>query len=326
MNGEGEMQMRTDRVGKLLCVVLSFVLSVWGRGEVRGDDPAKVGSKGIRQDGLIPMNKQGTVLVDKAGRRVLLKTEIVLRRGPLELFCCMKQTKEHESILMVDSKAQDVHAALLLVGAKPGSPCRYDPQFIPPQGMKIDLFVQWMDAEGKLRREKAQSWVRSGTQRYFTAPLAELPERTEIDVESDLRYDSKHRELFWFGVMSEAQRDHWSNQSENEEYKKAVGKIFEESQIKEMTAEWVFAGSFFGKDETTGNEFYAAEDGDLICVSNFTNATLDVNGESANSNAALLYEAYAERVPPLGTEVTLELVPRLEEAAKPAAEKKPIQK
>jgi hypothetical protein len=61
-------------------------------------------------------------------------------------------------------------------------------------------------------------------------------------------------------------------------------------------------------------------------VSNFTNATLDVNGESANSNAALLYEAYAERVPPLGTEVTLELVPRLEEGEKPAAEKKPIQK
>lgn len=282
---------------------------------VLGDEPDKVGNKGIRQDGLVAMNKQGTVLVDKAGKRVLLKTKVVLRRGPLELFCCLKETKEHESIVSVDALAQDVHAALLLVGAEPGSPCRYDPKFIPPKGMIIDIFVQWIDEQGKLQRETAQTWVRGSTQRYFVAPLAELPGNTGIGDETDLRYDKKHRELFWFGVMTEAQKTHWGNQSDNEEYQQAIQTIFEESQIKEMKADWIFAGSFFGKDEISGEQFYAAEDGDLICVSNFSNATLDVNRESGNNNAALLYEAYFERIPALETEVTLELVPRFEKKA-----------
>ena len=96
---------------------------------------------------------------------MLLKTKVVLRRGALELFCCLKGTKEHESIVAVDARAQDVHAALLLVGAEPGSPCRYDPKFIPPKGPIIDLFVQWIDDQGKLHREKGQNWVRGSTTR-----------------------------------------------------------------------------------------------------------------------------------------------------------------
>lgn len=296
---------------------------------LKAEDPAPptskiVGNKGIRQDGLLPINPQGSVLVDKAGKRVLLKTRVVLKRGALELFCCLKQTKEHESILVVDSKAQDVHAALLLIGAKPGKPVRYDPEFKPPEGMIVDLFVQWIDQQGKLHREPAQTWVRRATQRYFVAALATLPKDVEITEESDLRYDSKHRELFWFGVMNENQRDYWRNQVDDAEFRKAIDKIYEESQIREMTADWVFSGSFFGQDEDLKKEFYAAEDGDLICVSNFSNATLDVNSESGNSNASLLYEAYTERVPPLDTEVTLELIPRFEKrteknpAGKPA--------
>ncbi|MCA9097865.1 MAG: hypothetical protein KDA36_05750 [Planctomycetaceae bacterium] len=296
-------------VGRLAWVACCIAMM---SANVRADEPGKVGNKGIRQDGLVAMNKQGTVLVDKAGKRVLLKTKVVLRKGALELFCCLKETKEHESIVSVDARAQDVHAALLLVGAEPGSPCRYDPKFIPPKGPIIDLFVQWIDEQGKLHREKGQSWIRGSTQRYFVAPLEELPENTEIEDETDLRYDKKHRELFWFGVMNETQKTHWSNQSDDEEYQKAIAKIFFESQIKEMNADWVFAGSYFGKDEVLKEEFYAAEDGDLICVSNFSNATLDVNGESVNNNAALLYEAYTERIPALETEVTLELVPRVE--------------
>ena len=69
---------------------------------------------------LIPLNKQHTVLLDRAGNKLLLRAKVVLRDGILEMLCCPKQTKEHESILAVDAKAFIIHAGLLALGAKPG--------------------------------------------------------------------------------------------------------------------------------------------------------------------------------------------------------------
>lgn len=74
---------------------------------------------------------------------------------------------------------------------------------------------------------------------------------------------------------------------------------------EEMTADWVFAGSSFWKDEATGEEYYQAEGGDLVCVSNFPTATLDLPISSSQSNEALLFEAFDSRIPPRGTPVEL---------------------
>jgi hypothetical protein len=72
-----------------------------------------------------------------------------------------------------------------------------------------------------------------------------------------------------------------------------------------MRAEWVFAGSSFWKDPSDGKEYYQADGGDLICVSNFPTATLDLTIESSQSNDALLFEAFEGRVPPRGTAVDI---------------------
>ena len=72
-----------------------------------------------------------------------------------------------------------------------------------------------------------------------------------------------------------------------------------------MREDWVFAGSSFWRDPTDGKEYYQADGGDLICVSNFPTATLDLPVESSQSNEALLFEAFAGRVPPRGTEVEI---------------------
>ncbi len=82
---------------------------------------------------------------------------------------------------------------------------------------------------------------------------------------------------------------------------------------KPMAHPWVFAGSGFWKDERTGDEHYLAEAGDFICVSNFSTATLDIPAESSQVNDGLLFEAFTEKIPPLGTPVRLVLKPRLEE-------------
>lgn len=74
---------------------------------------------------------------------------------------------------------------------------------------------------------------------------------------------------------------------------------------KAMAAEWVFAGSSFWKDETTGEQYYQADGGDLVCVSNFPTATLDLTISSSQSNEALLFEAFDTRIPPRGTPVEL---------------------
>ena len=76
---------------------------------------------------------------------------------------------------------------------------------------------------------------------------------------------------------------------------------------KSMEHAWVFAGSQFVKEEQTGEQSYLADaEGELICVSNFPTAVLDVPIRSSGSNASLLFEAFTERIPPLGGNVRLE--------------------
>jgi hypothetical protein len=79
---------------------------------------------------------------------------------------------------------------------------------------------------------------------------------------------------------------------------------------KAMEYDWVFAGSGFWKDEETGREHYRANGGDLICVSNFPSATLDLPIESSQANDDLLFQAFTERIPPRGTAVRVVLIPR----------------
>jgi hypothetical protein len=88
-----------------------------------------------------------------------------------------------------------------------------------------------------------------------------------------------------------------------------------------MQHPWVFAGSGFWKDDQTGRSHYQAEGGDFICVSNFASAMLDIPVESTQANEGLAFEAFTERIPPLGTHVRLILTPQLPEAARQEAEK-----
>lgn len=76
---------------------------------------------------------------------------------------------------------------------------------------------------------------------------------------------------------------------------------------RQLDAEWVFAGSGFWRDPADGSEHYQADGGDMICVSNFPTALLDLPLESSESNEELLFEVFAGRVPARGTNVELVL-------------------
>lgn len=194
--------------------------------------------------GLKRLHPNYSVWLDVKGKRVVMTGEIVLREGPLEMFACLKGTKEHESIVAIPTKAFVVHAALIALNATPGGAVRFRPEYRPAQGTEIEVTVYWTDVDGKRRRARAQEWIRN--------------EKTNEPLEHP----------------------------------------------------WVFGGSGFWRDEATGHENYLAEDGDFICISNFTSAMLDLPIESSQSNDALTYVADTDKIPPLKTRVTLVLTPK----------------
>ena len=78
---------------------------------------------------------------------------------------------------------------------------------------------------------------------------------------------------------------------------------------KAMTQRWVFGGSGFWKDPDTGQEVYFGDSGELICLSNFSTATIDVDVKSSQANDGLMFEAFTENIPPVGTKVYTILKP-----------------
>lgn len=290
------------RYGILLSVVLILTI-----GSSRGDEPKQEDLKPEKK--LIAMNPAKTVLVDKEGKRVILKGKVVLREGALELLVCKKQTKEHEAILSVDGKAYVIHAALLAIGAVPGETVRFEPEFKLATGQEIDIFFTWTDEDGKLQRIDSRKWVRNNTNRFYVVKVEKLPKGVDLPEKERMRYDEETKELLWFGTMSQKEQKHWLKKSDDKKYQAAVNDLFDQSQVKEMDAKWVFAGSGFYVDEETKEKYYRAEDGDLICVANFTSAMIDVNNESTSQGELVSYEAYTERIPPIGTLVDIELIP-----------------
>lgn len=211
---------------------------------------------------------------------VIMDGEVCLRKGSLEMFACLRGTKEHESIVAVPADAFVVHAGLLRIGAKQGEPVSFDPEYKPPSGDVIDVLVQWTDEKGKLRSIRAQEWVR------------------------------------------------------------------EAKSKKEMPYNWVFPGSYFWKDiplqeivkakeqgidpdTLPGKQVYAAEGGELICVSNFRSSMLDLPVPSTDANNDLWFEANTDKIPPEGTKVRIFLIPnkgktaQLEAAQEAKAAEKP---
>jgi hypothetical protein len=107
----------------------------------------------------------------------------------------------------------------------------------------------------------------------------------------------------------------WKDASGEKHQARAEDWIRDIKSQKAMQYDWVFAGSGFWKDPETGKEHYKAGGGDLICVSNFPTATLDLPIESSQANDNLLFEAFADRIPPRHTKVRLVLIPRKENQA-----------
>lgn len=223
------------------------------------------------------------VWIDPAERTLVAVGEVCQRDVPLELFACSRGSKEHESVVSVPSPAYVLHAGLLALGAEAGSPVQFHPEFRPATGDRIEILVRWKDDSGTVRECAAQDWVQDISRMYDMFK----------GVVANQFEDELHPHDQW---------DAW----------------------QAMRFTWVFAGSQFVRDERRGREIYLAdEEGVLICVANFPAALLDVPIESSTANAALLFRCFAERIPPIGTEVTLifrPIRPANQESSPPAVD------
>jgi len=208
------------------------------KGSSRPSLPAPLGAK--RLDPHYP------VWVDTKEKAVIADGQVCLQKGMLEMFACLRNTKEHEAIVAADTKAYLVHTGLLAIGAQAGSPAKFQPEYKPPSGTEIDITIHWKDDKGRQQIARAQDWVK----------------------------DLKTK--------------------------------------KAMEYPFVFGGSTFWTDPESGKKFYQAEGGDFVCVSNFGTAMLDIPVKSSQSNEELEFEAFTERIPPVGTPVRLVFKPRIE--------------
>ncbi len=111
--------------------------------------------------GMKRLQPDADVWIDPKNKRVVMDGVVCLRAGTLEMLACIKGTKEHESILAIDTKAYPVHAALLAVGAKAGSPVRFQPKYEPATGTPVDITLVWKDEQGKEHHARAQDWIRN---------------------------------------------------------------------------------------------------------------------------------------------------------------------
>lgn len=83
---------------------------------------------------------------------------------------------------------------------------------------------------------------------------------------------------------------------------------------KTLETDWVFAGSLLIDNPLDPKKprRYLANDGDMICVSNFEDAMLDLPIASSKDDADRAYVAFTDRIPPLETKLAVILEPVLD--------------
>lgn len=112
-------------------------------------------------DGLVRYSPKHDVWMDTKRKAVIVDGKICVRDGFLEMLACPKGTKEHESIIAVNCLPEHVHACLLAIGAKQGTPVKFEPEYKAATGDVIDIFIQWKEADGTAKEVKAQEFIRS---------------------------------------------------------------------------------------------------------------------------------------------------------------------
>lgn len=193
-------------------------------------------------------------------RCVDVDSEVCLDTGSLELLACTKDTKEHESIVMVEASGMNIHTALLLLGAKPGHPAMRkiieedEGRWVdfPPKGGKVRVSLVMQGSTGKPVEKPISDFIRSSAAVEGGKP-GRFPTNT-----------------------------------------------------------FVFAGSHLGESGAGPKKYLADGSGNIISISTFGDELLCLPTVSMHDNSSLIWEVDSEKIPKVGTKVTLRLRPVLQ--------------
>ena len=89
--------------------------------------------------------------VDVRAKQVRVECEALAVENPLEFFCCLAGTVEHESVLRSKVRPSHLHAALLMLGLEPGEPVHFSEsakKWLPPHGPPLQISVEF-EKDGK---------------------------------------------------------------------------------------------------------------------------------------------------------------------------------
>jgi len=108
------------------------------------------------------------VSINSKERFVDVQSVVCLTEGYLEVIACAKDSREHESLVMVEAKPSHIHAALLLIGSKPGNPAMSKPVGkegtrwidIPPRGQEVKATLLVPDEKGVIVERPINDFVK----------------------------------------------------------------------------------------------------------------------------------------------------------------------
>ncbi len=127
-------------------------------------------------------------------REVHVPGFIAIDAGWIEQVACLRGTREHESIVVVDCQPSLVHSALLMIGLESGSPGRwletlrgdrYVIERIPPTGSSVRVRVRFKDRNGNEIESSVEELITRSAEQDV------LPSTPWIFAGS--RFDSKER-------------------------------------------------------------------------------------------------------------------------------------
>jgi len=204
-------------------------------------------------------------------RIVDVAAQVSLTDGLLELVACTKGTKEHEAVVRINALPIHVHTALLLIGARNGTPAMRKPineeqtrwMHVRPSGDPIEVSLVVEDADGN----------------PVERPISDFIIRSKGD---------PYMQNMGFSTT----------ETEEGEEEEKFPNVF------------TFTGSHLITNEDGSRQYLADQSGHVITISTFGDELLGLADVQSRDNGELIWEIDPTHLPALDTEVKLRLRPK----------------
>lgn len=235
--------------------------------------------------------KLPAMVIDFQQKCIDIEAKVCLDDGFLELIACTRNTKEHESIVAVNARPMHIHTGLLLLGAKNGNPAlRKRVGGMGPDGAD----PRDKDPRDKGPRDKDPG-EQSDSPRWIDVPPRGDP------VEVFLVFSDAAGKMVEHPIGEFVKRADLADQA---------GEKATTSRLPAFPETFVFAGSGLRDVGRGPRQYLAAQSGNVISIVTFGDELLCLEGIQSRENGALQWRVNSEKLPKVGSPVTLRLRPR----------------